>query len=249
LNLNPQTMFVGQSVIYVLELDSTNAYLKHFLKTEEAVEGIVVVTEFQTHGKGQQNNSWSSDKNKNALFSILLKPKNLKAEELCTLAFLVSLSIRAAVQKHIPKAEVKVKWPNDVMVGNQKVAGILIENKLNKSVESIIGVGLNVNQVEFDNLPNATSLKKVTKSAFDLGAVISDCLYYVEKYYLLTKRAEGLKQIWKLYVTQLYKLNEVIQVDGLLYSISGVDCTGKLQISNELGNRTLQHKEAHIIWN
>lgn len=249
LNLNPQSMFVGQSVIFVKELASTNDYLKHFAKNDGLAEGAVVVTEFQTKGKGQHANSWHSEANQNALFSVLLRPKNLQGDHLNALSFLVSLAVRATVQKYLPSQEVTVKWPNDVMVGNKKVAGILIENRLGNPTESIVGVGLNVNQRHFDTLPNAVSMNSISGSVFTIEEVISECLGFVEKYYLLSKRDGGVKQLQTLYVSQLYKLNEEVLVNSKKYKITGVDMEGKLLLENENGPFSIYHKEAIVEWN
>ena len=249
MNLNPQSLFVGQSVIFVQEVESTNAYLKYFVKQGEMVEGTVVVTEFQTAGKGQRENVWLSDSSHNGLFSILLKPKSLRPDELSTMSFLVSLAVRATVQQLLPEAEVTVKWPNDIMVGDKKISGILIENVLGPPIHSIVGVGLNVNQATFEGLPNATSLKIEIGKEFDIGEVVSECLTFVEKYYLLTKRAGGVKQLWKLYVSQMYKHDETVLVDGEAFTVSGVKQTGELIVNNKKGERVLQHKEAEIKWN
>ncbi len=249
MNLNPQSMFVGQSVIFVKELESTNEYLKYFAKNEGLAEGAVVVTEFQSKGKGQHTNSWQSDANQNALFSILLKPKNLSGHSLNALSFLVSLAVRATVQKFLPNKDVTVKWPNDIMVDNQKIAGILIENRLGNPTESVVGIGLNINQTQFDDLPKAASMKSISGQEFDIEAVISECLGFVEKYYLLSKRDNGVKQLQTLYVSQLYKLNEEVLVDSKKYIVTGVDAEGKLLLGNDKGSKSIYHKEVAVIWN
>ena len=249
LNLNPQSLFVGQSVIYVQEIESTNAYLKTIVKEGDLAEGTVVVTDNQTAGRGQRENVWVSNANDNGLFSVLLQPINLKPEQLSVVSFLVSLAVRACVQKHIPTKEVKVKWPNDILVGDRKISGILIENLIGVPMNSVIGIGLNVNQKEFGDLSIATSLTLESGKTFEVGDIISDCLTFVEKYYLLTKRDGGLKQIWNLYVSQLYKHNETVKVDGEPYTVMGVKKTGELIVSNNTEERVLQHKEAVIQWN
>jgi BirA family transcriptional regulator, biotin operon repressor / biotin---[acetyl-CoA-carboxylase] ligase len=249
LNLNPQSLFVGQSVIFVQEIDSTNEYLKYFAKKSTLAEGTTVVTEHQTHGKGQHANKWESKPGENALFSVLLKPKDLAGEQINSLSFLTGLAVRATIQKYLPALEVKVKWPNDVMVADLKVAGILIENRISVHLESVIGIGINVNQNNFTNLPFATSLCAETKTDVDVSDVISHCLGFVEKYYLLSKRAGGLKQLHNLYVSQLYKLNEDIHVDQEVFSVKGVQMDGKLLVGNEIMEKAVAHKEAIIQWN
>lgn len=242
-------MFVGQSVIFVKELESTNDYLKLMTKNDALPEGAVVVAEYQYHGRGQQANTWQSEAGENALFSVLLKPKTLKGESLNALSFLVSLAVRATIQHFLPNKEVKVKWPNDVLVENRKVAGILIENKLGKALESIVGIGINVNQTVFKELPMATSLRKEGDKTFEVSEVVSVCLNFVEKYYLLSNRAHGVKQLQTLYVTQLYKLNEEVLIDSKKMKVIGVDMEGKLMLKDEKSTRSVYHKEVNVTWN
>ncbi|MFT5725523.1 MAG: BirA family biotin operon repressor/biotin-[acetyl-CoA-carboxylase] ligase [Bacteroidia bacterium] len=242
-------MFVGQSVIFVQEINSTNEYLKFFSKKKELVEGTVVVTSFQTKGKGQHANEWQSEARQNALFSVLLKPNHLTGTSINAMSFLTGLAVRATIQKYLPNSDVKVKWPNDVFVNNKKIAGILIENRVHRRIESVIGIGLNLNQTEFVDLPNATSVKLQSGEQVSVDQVISDCLGFVEKYYLLSKRSDGVKQLMELYVSQLYKLNESVFVDSEPFIITGVDINGSLELSNTRTNKSVAHKEAEIIWN
>ncbi len=249
MNLNPQSLFVGQSVIFVQEIDSTNEYLKNLAKQRNLTEGTVVVTEFQSKGKGQRGNTWQSEAGVNGLFSCLLQPKGLRPDQLSAISFLVGLAVRAVVQKYAPDKVVTVKWPNDIMVENKKVAGILIENMLGEPVNSIIGIGMNINQKVFNLLPDATSMSLESTDKLDVASVISDCLTFVEKYYLLTKRDGGVKQLWELYVSQLYKHEETVQINGEGFKVIGVKETGELIVSNKKGERLLQHKEVDIQWN
>jgi BirA family biotin operon repressor/biotin-[acetyl-CoA-carboxylase] ligase len=249
LNLNPQSLFVGQSVIFVQEVDSTNTYLKSIVKRGNVAEGAVVVTDYQSSGKGQRGNGWQSNARLNGLFSCLLQPKHLRPDQLSTMSFLISLAVRATVQKYAPDKDVTVKWPNDIMVDDKKVAGILIENSLGQPIASIVGIGLNINQQHFDQLPHATSLLLETGNKYDVAQIVSECLTFVEKYYLLTKRAGGVKQLWNLYVSQLYKHDDTVMLNGEAYKVMGVKETGELIVSNNDGERFLQHKEVDIQWN
>jgi len=209
LNLNPQSLFVGQSVIFVQEIDSTNEYLKNLAKQRNLTEGTVVVTEFQSKGKGQRGNTWQSEAGVNGLFSCLLQPKGLRPDQLSAISFLVGLAVRAVVQKYAPDKVVTVKCL----------------------------------------LPDATSMSLESTDKLDVASVISDCLTFVEKYYLLTKRDGGVKQLWELYVSQLYKHEETVQINGEGFKVIGVKETGELIVSNKKGERLLQHKEVDIQWN
>lgn len=92
-------------------------------------------------------------------------------------------------------------------------------------------------------------MKSISGQEFDIEAVISECLGFVEKYYLLSKRDNGVKQLQTLYVSQLYKLNEEVLVDSKKYIVTGVDAEGKLLLGNDKGSKSIYHKEVAVIWN
>ena len=130
------------------------------LKNKNEIEGLVVFSENQTDGKGQRGNSWITERGKNLTFSLFLKPSILISTQF-VLSKIVSLSIVDFLMEMGVK-DVKIKWPNDIYCGDKKIAGILIENTISegKINNCIVGIGLNVNQVNFDSsIQNATSLK------------------------------------------------------------------------------------------
>ena len=132
-------------VVHIDETDSTN----HWLKAHG--EGtMVVVADFQTAGKGCGSNSWESERGQNLTFSMLIHPEALEARAQFRITEVVSVALCNTLERYIYK-EVDIKWPNDIYVGDQKICGILIENRLQGSVikDSIIGIGLNVNQQVF----------------------------------------------------------------------------------------------------
>ncbi len=147
-------------IIKLNATDSTNTYLKTLSFENTVADGTVVYTENQRQGKGQQGAVWVADPGKNLTFSIL---KNFKAFPVANKVWincLASLAV-AEVLEGMAVPHIKVKWPNDIMSGNQKICGILIENILQgqQLKKAIIGIGLNVNQMVFPNLPHASSLK------------------------------------------------------------------------------------------
>lgn len=123
----------------------------------------VVQAAFQTAGRGQEGNRWESARGENLLFSILVKPKHLLARQQFYLSKAISLAIVESLN-NITKGFM-IKWPNDIYHGDKKVAGILIENNLEREYIdfSIVGIGLNINQTEFvSDAPNPISLKQIT---------------------------------------------------------------------------------------
>lgn len=146
-------------VVHIDETDSTN----HWLKAHG--EGtMVVVADFQTAGKGCGSNSWESERGQNLTFSMLIHPEALEARAQFRITEVVSVALCNTLERYIYK-EVDIKWPNDIYVGDQKICGILIENRLQGSVikDSIIGIGLNVNQQAFlSDAPNPVSMWQLT---------------------------------------------------------------------------------------
>ena len=149
---------IGNEIIRLDEVTSTNDYASNLLKSE-VVHGTVVVTQHQTQGRGQRGNSWESKTGENLLFSIILKPNFLKVQRQFLISKIAALAVCDTISQVIP--DVTIKWPNDIYTANDKIAGILIENSFSSEFldTTIVGIGVNVNQSSFsDDLPNPTSL-------------------------------------------------------------------------------------------
>ncbi|QXP51822.1 MULTISPECIES: biotin--[acetyl-CoA-carboxylase] ligase [unclassified Cellulophaga] len=176
-------------IIKLDAIDSTNVYLKDLVFNTQASDYTIVVAENQTRGRGQMGTTWLADKGKNLTFSILKKCTDLSVQDQFDLNICVSLAIcRSLNDLKIP--DLKIKWPNDILSGNHKICGVLIENILSgaKIQASIIGIGLNVNQLSFDNLPNVSSLKLIMGIQYDLDE-------------LLKKIAKNLERVFDYYFT------------------------------------------------
>ncbi len=136
---------------------------------------VVVTANRQDKGRGQQGAAWQSQVGKSLACSLFKRFKELPAEAQFLLNMLVSIGVLDALQKlEIPK--LAIKWPNDIMSHGHKLAGILIENQIKGSCidSSIIGIGLNVNETSFAELPQATSLKLVTGTNFSVEEVLQE---------------------------------------------------------------------------
>ena len=161
-------------------LDSTNQYLQNLLNEGADIADNIVVTDFQTSGKGQGKNVWQSEDGKNLLFSIALDMSFLKAEKQFLLTQMVSVAMINVLKKYLPEESLFIKWPNDIYFNDKKIAGILIKNEIKGMMmgTSIIGIGLNVNQTSFDeNLPNPISMKMITGEDYDLDELLSAVSY------------------------------------------------------------------------
>ncbi len=163
---------MDKNFIFLTETESTNNYANQLLLTKAAMEGTVVMTQFQTKGKGQQGNSWESEPGKNLLASYILQPKFLMAANQFSLSKAVSLALTDLLAEE--NIEVSIKWPNDIYTGNKKIAGILIENSVVglHLHSAVAGVGLNLNQTDFiSNAPNPVSLRQLTGKNYDVEEI------------------------------------------------------------------------------
>ncbi len=159
--------------IHIDETDSTNRWLRETSIPERA-GNLVVVTDFQTAGKGCGTNSWESERGKNLTFSMLIHPTELPANRQFHITEVVSVALCKTLAAYVSN-KVEIKWPNDIYVGDNKICGILIENRLqgNVIVDSIIGIGLNVNQTVFrSDAPNPVSLRQLTGKELALEEVL-----------------------------------------------------------------------------
>jgi len=157
--------------------DSTNVYLKNLMLHSGLNDFTVVAANHQYKGRGQRGTTWESEKGKNLTFSVLKKHDALFVQQQFSLNIKVSLAVyRTLMGLQIP--DLKIKWPNDILSGNYKICGTLIENILSgsKIQASVIGIGLNINQIDFANLPNVSSLKLIVGNHFDLNEVLNKLL-------------------------------------------------------------------------
>jgi BirA family biotin operon repressor/biotin-[acetyl-CoA-carboxylase] ligase len=169
-----KNQLVGNQIIKLSSVDSTNNYTAKLIKETKISFGTVIMAGFQTHGKGQRTSFWKSDNGLNLLISIYFDSSFLNSQNLFFLSKSIALSIRECVEK-ITGLEVSIKWPNDILVNSRKIAGVLIENqwKNEELLSSIIGIGLNVNQVVFSSIDNASSLKNLTSLNYNLNSVLN----------------------------------------------------------------------------
>ena len=163
-------------IVHIEETDSTNRWLKAHGEGK-----MVVVADYQTAGKGCGTNSWESERGKNLTFSMLIHPTDIPASQQFRITEVVSVALCEVLEQYI--GDVSIKWPNDIYMGDKKICGVLIENRLqgNVIVDSIIGIGLNVNQTEFvSDAPNPVSLRQLLGREIDREALLHDFLETLE---------------------------------------------------------------------
>jgi BirA family biotin operon repressor/biotin-[acetyl-CoA-carboxylase] ligase len=204
-------LFVGQNLLTLKEVDSTNNFLKNLLSNSKPVpEGTVIMAESQYAGRGQQQNQWHSEPGKNLTFSLLLKPAFLNTQNQFDLTRAISLGVYDALEPLLGEP-LKIKWPNDIYYDDKKLGGMLIENIVQGSQikNSVIGIGLNINQESFPaDAVNATSVKQILHADYDLNFLLSDICRHIEAYYLNLK-AGKIDFVRKTYLSRLYWLNEL----------------------------------------
>jgi BirA family biotin operon repressor/biotin-[acetyl-CoA-carboxylase] ligase len=215
-------------------IDSTNEFLKG-LASNQSLENFTVVTaENQTKGKGQMGSFWVSEPSKNLIMSVLVTDFVTDINQIFNINIVVSVSIIQVLQDlNIP--ELSIKWPNDIMSYNKKIGGILIENSIKSdgSINSIVGLGLNVNQMNFENLPKASSLAVICNSTFDKEEILLKIIENLEQNIDLWFHNSD--YFWSFYTNTLFKKGipmpfEDQNQQNFMGIIQGVSLIGKLEI-------------------
>ncbi|MES2518206.1 MAG: biotin--[acetyl-CoA-carboxylase] ligase [Bacteroidota bacterium] len=237
--IQPNTLFTGKTLKYLSNCHSTNDIAAEMIQSESHVfEGTVIITDNQTAGRGQRGNIWQASIGENLTFSLILKPNFLRASDQFQLNVAISLGVFDFLSEFIDE-NLSVKWSNDIYFGDQKMGGILIENTLQgyQIGYSVVGIGLNINQMEFGAL-RATSLRKASRNPlkYDLGEMLSKLLEKLEINYLIIK--QGNYESLKIrYLASMYRFQEYhyFRRNGqqFLGQIVGIDETGKLAIETE----------------
>ena len=230
---------IDKNIIILNEINSTNNYANRLIVSKQVVEGTVVLAYSQKEGRGQRGNSWESEAGKNVLMSIVLFPKFLAAENQFMISKIASLALTDFIQTETNN--VSIKWPNDLYVGNKKIAGILIENSIegHSLYSSVLGIGLNVNQEQFvSNAPNPSSLKKITGKNYDIEMLAAKIADLVFEYYNKLKKGKT-DSINSQYFDKLFRKNiwAKFRKGGIEFEamITGIGEFGQLQLKNRDG--------------
>lgn len=207
---SPGTLFIGNHIVRLGEVDSTNTFALGLLRGADIAEGAVVTAKVQTSGRGQRGNSWFSEPGKNITCSILLKPAFLQIAQQFDLTRAVALGITDLLCGLLQSSKVHIKWPNDIIADGKKVAGILIENVINGDQYSaaVVGIGMNVNQGNFgSDAPKAVSVLQLTGKEFELEEAMKHLFAHIEARYLQL-RAGKIEKIRSDYHEKLFRLGE-----------------------------------------
>jgi len=181
---NLSTKILGKEIKYIETVDSTNVELWRHINKYNLNEGYTIITRNQISGKGRRGDKWISTKDESLTFSILLKPK-LNINFLGLVSILSSISIVEAIKK-VHNINAKIKWPNDILVDNKKLGGILVESKLiNNETNIVVGIGINVNQKLMENelMNKAISLKMINQKTNNIEFLFASILNQLEYFY------------------------------------------------------------------
>ncbi|TFV94416.1 biotin--[acetyl-CoA-carboxylase] ligase [Algoriphagus kandeliae] len=234
------TLFLGKDIQFLPECHSTNDIAFQLVRDGRAIEGTLVVCDYQKAGKGQRGNTWESGPGLNLTFSLILKPDFLDISEQFYLNMAVSCAIRKVLVEYFPL--IKTKWPNDVIVPQRgKLGGILIENSVGKSgwEVAVVGIGLNINQTEFGN-SKAVSLKSLTGTDFSKEEILRQLVTQIEQYYLLLK-----KKKWA-FIEQEYQQNLFLFQQAAEYTVGEEKFIGKIIGLKPSGQLVLEASDQDI---
>lgn len=232
-------VYFGKNRIHSTEVDSTNEELKRLFQEKNIENGTLLTADFQREGKGQMGSAWESRQGENFLGTFFLKPF-FPLSDIFVLNMIVSLSVLESVRDFVKDIS-EIKWPNDILVNRNKIAGILIENKYSR-VElngSFLGIGLNLNQKTFKKSHRAiTSLEKELDSPVSVEEVVSRICFHLQQFYSLYQ-LKGYETINFLYHQDLYLKGEehAYQVgkDIRYLTLQSVNKNGDLQLFNQFG--------------
>ncbi|PKV66605.1 biotin--[acetyl-CoA-carboxylase] ligase [Pontibacter ramchanderi] len=235
----PNTLFMGQQLFFLPVCESTNSEAQQLLLKNEATEGCVVLTDEQTHGRGQRGNSWEAAPGKNITLSVILSPVFLAVRHQFYLNMAVSLAVLDLLREQ-GLGQARVKWPNDLYFEDRKLGGILIENTVTSQFiqHSIVGIGLNVNQLHF-GISTATSLAAEVGTQLDVKRLVNRLLELLEKRYL-ELRSGKIDKLKYEYLQALFRYQEEhgyqIGPEQVQGRIMGVDEDGRLalEVAGEL---------------
>jgi BirA family biotin operon repressor/biotin-[acetyl-CoA-carboxylase] ligase len=217
---------IGKCVQSYDEIDSTNT--EAFRQTN-LPDGAVLTAEFQTQGRGRIGKKWHAAKGENLLLSIVLHPK-CEASRMGLLSLMAAEAVAQTVEQLTQQAP-EIKYPNDVLIANKKIAGILVEARSNSTEThtAVVGIGLNVNQTVFDEGVHATSLKLLTEQEFDRTDTLITLLKFLDTKYQAFLKGETI-ELLKAWKSRCAMIGKVV-----VFRHKGAICTGKAIDVDEIG--------------
>ena len=223
-------------IIKVNATRSTNDKVKVLIKSKKIVSGDIVCAKYQYGGKGQLSKRWHSSYGKNLLCSLYFIFPKISSNNAYSINYAVSLSVLKTIRTFISD-KVFIKWPNDILSGNKKISGILIENvvRSKKVQSSIIGTGININQIIFKNLPNATSIKQLSKKDISVDNVLSEL---IKNYKFYFSKINHTNELAKEYNKNLYGLDQcAFLINGKIFKGKVIEVIENGQIKVKIDSK------------
>jgi len=237
--LYKRMVYFGKNRVHYTKVDSTNDELKRIFSQENLENGTLLTAEFQTGGKGQMGSKWESEYGNNFLGTFFLR-SSMHLSELFVLNMMVSLAILETVKEFVKK-NVEIKWPNDILINGEKIAGVLIENKYKNGslIGSFLGIGLNLNQQSFHKFKRpGTSLKNQGVTLKNREDIIDRICFHLQQFYSLYD-LKGFETINFLYHRELYLKGEehayLVGKETRFFTLQSVNRKGDLQLFNQFG--------------
>ena len=239
------TLFIGKVAIHLTSVDSTNQFAHNFISKTNPIEGTVIRADEQLAGRGQFGSSWLAAPGENITLSVILCPKSLLVKQQFVLNAAMSLGVYDFINEVLEKPiGLAIKWPNDIYIGQKKLAGMLIENILKGSYldKTIVGIGVNVNQELFDPaLPNPSSMFLNSGVKYDINKILFQLYAALERQYLRIQAGKS-KEIISDYTTRLFQIGILAK-----YKIAANQeiVEGVIEGVDEIGRLLLKINEAH----
>ena len=224
-------------IIKVDAIDSTNTFLKDALRNNSINSATCVWAKTQTNGRGQREAKWNSEPGKNLTFSVYLPVSEHINKTPFAINILTTISIHKVLSKY-NLINLKIKWPNDILSANKKIGGVLIENNYQKGqlLGTVIGIGLNVNQINFEFLPKASSIKNILGTSLSLEELLDAIIFEITQRFKLYTAA-NFKTIKEEFEEILFrnKKPSTFIAEGLDFPgiIQGITNDGKLIVLQE----------------
>lgn len=231
------SIHIGRNHIHLESVDSTNDYAMNLISKTNPIDGTVISASYQTKGKGQIGRAWSSDYGKNIMMSLILESSFIPLERQFDLSIATSIAVSRFIEK-LTGVKPKVKWPNDIYLGDKKLGGILIQNVINGTSlkYSVIGIGINVFQVSFpSSIPNPIALTQVFTIEDSLDILYKKLFEHINQSIVELSNGNTYKQREE-YLSLMYKRSEIASFEdrnGVKFKavISGISNTGKLKLN------------------
>ncbi len=246
------TIFIGKVLHFYETLPSTNILATEMLDRQVLREGTTILTFNQSAGKGQLNNKWESEAEKNISVTIVLKPDFFPLQQNFLLNQVIALGVYDFIRLFV-KEKVSIKWSNDIYVADKKIAGILIQNSIQgqQFQHSVVGIGININQAIFKSgAPNPTSIFLETGKEISLWSAVDFLCKYLENRYLQLK-SNQFDLIKTDYHDVLYRINEWhrFESNGHIFQgkIKGVADSGQLLMQTAEGEKEFTFKEIKFL--